>query len=127
MKSYTDLAQSKILAEILPIESADMFYFRQIDIDFDDFPPNVDSICPIPLIKNGKEDFNNDIPCWSLAALISILGSEANDVRIGGFVGYWWCQPLFSDSAKYIKNTGGNELVDVCCKIIFKLKEENLI
>lgn len=33
MKAYTDIEQSKKLAEILPIESADMYYFRQIDND----------------------------------------------------------------------------------------------
>lgn len=30
MKSCTDIPQSKKLAEILPIESADMFYWRGV-------------------------------------------------------------------------------------------------
>ena len=48
MKSYTDLNQSKKLAEILPIESADM--------------------C-----------FNDNEPCWSLAALLDILPETIED------------------------------------------------
>lgn len=71
IKSYTSLEQSKKLAEILPLESADMYYFRQIDNDY--FPPDVESIYPIPLFKDGKENFNYDIRCQSLAALINIL------------------------------------------------------
>ncbi len=39
MKAFTDVEQSKKLAEILPIESADMY-------------------------------FNDNEPCWSLAALL---------------------------------------------------------
>ena len=58
MKSYTDLKQSKKLAEILPLESADMFY-RDNGIDvklmWEHNAPKVES------------------PCWSLAALLEIL------------------------------------------------------
>ena len=71
IRAYTTIEQSRKLAEILPLESADMYYFRQIDNDY--FPPNVESICPIPLFKDGKEDFNYDIRCWSLAALLGVL------------------------------------------------------
>ena len=46
MKSYTDLEQSKKLAEILPIESAVMPYYYDKDNDV-------------------------EIPCWSLAALLN--------------------------------------------------------
>lgn len=71
IKSYTDIEQSRKLAEILPLESADMYYFHQIDNAY--FPPDVESIYPIPLFKDGKEDFNYDIPCWSLASLLGII------------------------------------------------------
>lgn len=71
MKSYTDIKQSYKLAKILPLESADMYYFRQFDDDY--FPPDVESIYLIPLYKDSKEDFNYDIPCWSLAALLKLI------------------------------------------------------
>ena len=47
MKSYTDIEQSNILAEILPIESADKKY--------------------------------NQLPCWSLTALLNVLPSATLD------------------------------------------------
>lgn len=121
IKSYTDLEQSKKLAEILPLKSADMYYYTI---------NGYSEWYKIPNVLESIDDLDmdgNSIPCWSLAALLNVLCSNANDVRLGGTAWYWWCQPLFSNPGKYIENTGGNELVDVCCKIIFKLKEENLI
>ena len=58
MKSYTDLEQSKKLAEILPIESADMFW------------PNAP--ITVPCIKDGNP-MGVNIPCWSLAALLELM------------------------------------------------------
>lgn len=65
-KSYTSIEQSKTLAEILPIESADMIY--PSDFDF-----------PFVWIEKPKKD-KNATPCWSLAALFSILAEQ--DFRI---------------------------------------------
>lgn len=58
MKSYTDLQQSKKLAEILPLKSADMYYW-----------------CGEDLRVGGYKaiDIDYDIPCWSLAALLNVL------------------------------------------------------
>ena len=62
MKAYTDIEQSKVLAEFLPLESADMglYYSRN---------PNA--------ARNqmwvGTKTENADIPCWSLAALLNVL------------------------------------------------------
>lgn len=60
MKAYTDLEQSKKLAEILPVESADLYYWCDIDLRF-----------------GGCKamDLEFDTPCWSLAALIGVLPS----------------------------------------------------
>ena len=118
MKAYTDINQSKKLAEILPIESADMthrWFGKALNVDCYEVSYGRDTI-------NGK-----DIPCWSLAALINILGSKTDHVRIGGSVGYWWCKPSFSDIAKYTGFADGDELVDVCVNMIIKLKEMNLL
>ena len=70
MKSYTDLKQSKKLAEILPIESADMHYATWTILDGDFIvSPNQGST-----IKSLQEDYGNQIiPCWSLAALQDII------------------------------------------------------
>ena len=64
IKSYTDLEQSKKLAEILPIESADMFY-RDNGID----------------VKLMWEHIAQKVtnPCWSLTALLNVLPSATLD------------------------------------------------
>ena len=80
MKSYTDIEQSKKLAEILPIESADAHYVRKIT----DFMGNsVDGKWSYPKYGNPKsnhasyivQNFSSYevIPCWSLAALLGVL------------------------------------------------------
>ena len=88
MKSHTDLEQSKKLAEILPIESADMYYEYVL--------PRSNKLKHIPSIGNpvdalewynsnkgythfGKEPLSLKeycIPCWSLAVLLGVLPSD---------------------------------------------------
>lgn len=72
MKSYTDLEQSKKLAEILPIESADIYYF------LDPTPAGNIYYIVTPQIdfgvKTKEPEYNKgDIPAWSLAALLQVL------------------------------------------------------
>ena len=70
IKSYTDIEQSKILAEILPIKSADMCYvidYAESNIyGTDHFKLEVDTYG----LEAQKRD---NIPCWSLAALLDVL------------------------------------------------------
>ena len=65
IKSYTDLQQSKKLAEILPIETADMRYKEYTSsLDYSSKHCDVPSIgCP----------HSKDVPCWSLAALLGVM------------------------------------------------------
>lgn len=121
-KSYTDIEQSRKLAEILPLESADMYYFRQIDNDY--FPPNVESICPIPLYRDGKEDFNYDIRCWSLAALLGVLPliDFTRPILIGTPKTLYKC--MYNDD---LKSHAYDNPVDACVAMIEKLHELNLL
>lgn len=72
-KAFTSLEQSRKLAEILPHESADMCYV----IDYaesnkygtDHFNLEVDTY-------GLKVRTRDNIPCWSLAALMNLLPSE---------------------------------------------------
>lgn len=64
MKSFTDIPQSKKLAEILPIKSADMCY-RIVA-----YNPN-DAHVYQPYCFVGT--LESDIPAWSLAALLQVL------------------------------------------------------
>ena len=73
MKSYTDIEQSRKLAEILPIESADMHF--HYDYDFDE----LESIPTITEEDNHFVLFPQDVECWSLAALLQLLPLEIPD------------------------------------------------
>lgn len=65
IKSYTDINQSRKLAEILPLESADMWY-QYIG------GSGLDNILYIPVyVRDDPSEI--DIPCWSLAALLDVL------------------------------------------------------
>ena len=80
MRSYTDLEQSKKLAEFLPIESADMWYGYIAPYDYSDrmFDGGYDEV-PYPkdfLKKNpdfSENEYDGEFPCWSLAALLQVL------------------------------------------------------
>ena len=76
MKAYTDLKQSKKLAEFLPLESADMHYATWTILDNEFIvSPNQGST-----IESLQEDYGNQIiPCWSLVALLDILPSSTLD------------------------------------------------
>jgi len=67
MKSYTDLEQSKKLAEILPLESADMYYYTVNGNSEWYKTPNV-----LESIDDLDMD-GNSIPAWSLAALLELM------------------------------------------------------
>ena len=64
-KAFTSLEQSKVLAKILPLESADMYWFRDNTESPKVYPKDMmkDSVCVTS-------------PCWSLAALISVLPNK---------------------------------------------------
>ena len=67
MKSYTDLEQSKKLAEFLPLESADYHYIAQGEKSYH---------YSYSLSNDAIEQYNGDIkyiPCWSLSALLSVI------------------------------------------------------
>ena len=64
-KAYTSIEQSMKLSEILPIESADMYYYTTNG-----------EMYRIPNVIENEDDLlvdENSIPCWSLAALLGVL------------------------------------------------------
>jgi len=127
IRAYTTIEQSSKLAEILQIESADMYYFRQIDSDY--FPPDVESICPIPLFKDGKEDFNYDIPCWSLAALLGVLPilNDRSPVLSKTFDRKYRVVYHSTAYEMAIITSDYNNPVDACVAMIERLHEQKLL
>lgn len=122
MKSYTDLSQSKKLAEILPLESADMEYILEQWIDekthrhkegYYEIPVvKVDDDCPLQPIT---------LPCWSLAALLSVLPKSLIYTPNQALDGYC-CKNIMHDLETY-----GDNPVDACVKMIIKLHEQKLL
>ena len=124
MKSYTDIEQSKKLAEILPFESADMNYF------------NWDNTTDKPFVSDVHENLVDYTPCWSLAALYSILPNnkkETTTLSRGGwkiepveYLDNWWCEYEDENHTKDFTVSADNP-VDACYEMILKLHELNLL
>lgn len=124
MKSYTDLEQSKKLAEILPLESADMFLALNGHI------PVMSKYIDDGLVTAD----NTAIPCWSLAALLSVLPKE---IEIDGQhyapclfpVKNKWLLKLWYNSNYTITSPisiFADNPVDACVEMILKLHKINL-
>ena len=125
MKGYTDIEQSKKLAEILPKESADMHYVRK-RYDFMGNP--VDGEWSHPKYGNPNSKHANyivqnfesyeRIPCWSLAALLSIY-----PMVVGRDMDMYCCW----QNSKNLYSRHYDNPVDACYEMILKLKEKNLL
>ena len=115
MKSYTDLEQSKKLAEILPLESADTIW----DLTNPDLP----TIRAIPYEDSDYSNkYLNIIPCWSLAALLGVVPEE---VSLNSFKDGNW-NAMVQQNGKMIYGDTDNP-VDACVAMIEKLHELNLL
>lgn len=129
IKAYTDLSQSKKLAEILPIETADMYYDR------DGLPSLIDKYVTHESIKNDK--YHHLIPCWSLAAMLEQLSYEVCDddgnslyLQINKEEDLY--QLMYGDTDPYasfesIETDRYEHFVDACVAMIEKLNELNLL
>lgn len=93
LKSYTDFEQSKKLAEILPIESTD----------------------------GALTENYHCVPCWSLAALLSVLPANKLEKQ---FDGKWWFS-VYLPSGQHKSHKHDNP-IDACYEIIVRLNELKL-
>jgi len=111
VKSFTDILQSRKLAEFLPLESADMWY--------------EDNGLLIPRLGHmPKERTITEVPCWSLASLLSVL--PMIDFTTPQLVGtpktLYRC--MYNDN---LKSPACDNAVDACYEIIVYLHEQNLL
>lgn len=128
MKSYTNLEQSKKLLEILPLESADMFWYKDAVTKKD--KPFVMNYSEVP--KNKSMYYT---PCWSLAALLDAIPQEIFDgeyiINITeGWENSWvltYDHHENSNHSLYGLSPDANNLVDACVEMIFKLHERGLL
>lgn len=128
MKAYTDLEQSKKLAEILSLESADMKILPFTQREYRIVPINDIAVC-------GRED---EIPAWSLTALISILPfhlvvdnkryafSMIKGLDKNGET-YAIKYVIFNTTFYFHLTDFYNNPVDACYEMILKLHELNLL
>jgi len=131
IKSYTDLEQSRKLAEFLPLESADMCWYLATKGN------------PKAMFNEGYNGYGDfELPCWSLAALLNVMpqidewiipyGHKYDRLfRFEPKICKMWEHSIMPS----YKVTYGNELftdiydnpVDACVEMILKLKEKNLL
>ena len=109
IRSFTSLEQSRKLAEILPIESADMSWVSNgLGKPFARTIP----------IKGDPEELCG---CWSLSALLSVLPDYTLQDNPDGTVF------VVSEKKKPIMSDDYDNPVDACVAMIEKLHELNLL
>lgn len=113
MKAFTSIEQSKKLAEILPLESADMCW-TPFDEKWDAYlgAPNPDAI-------------KKEIPCWSLSALLDNIPQVKLDSIEQYDKKHWRCCAYFASD--WHNSDWCDNPVDACYELILKLNELNLL
>jgi hypothetical protein len=141
MKAYTNISQSKKLAEILPLESADMAWcnnsIRGVNYT-DEYSANLYSVKEMQECfdetLNGWDKYWKLIPCWSLAALLNYLceidffpSIETDEYGVTMNVCYYdeedgkLLHPVHDITAKE------DNFVDACYEMVIKLNEQKLL
>lgn len=109
-KIATDLNQSKLLAKILPIESADMCYYPHYPIS------------QVPKVLEYKLK-DNDIPAWSLSALLALIPRYTLKIS-----NTYKEQRVFVICDEHMIISGSyDEPIDACIDMIQKLHERKLL
>lgn len=140
MKIATDLEQSKKLAEILSLESADMCWCNNSikGINYTDkFSVNLYTVKEMKDVfdtaLNGWDKYWKLIPCWSLAALLEQIPSDLGSATLT-------IEKDDSEPLKYglnyhdrwgreddIQTKYYDDLVDACYEMILKLNEQKIL
>ena len=121
MKSYTTVEQSKKLAKILPLESADAFYVTAKE------PVEIFPIFGFITYEHLKEQTTHKraIPCWSLAALLSVLPRIDIEKEMWSDDTYDYRVKAYIDDG-YIGDYFDNP-VDACYDMIITLNKDKLL
>ena len=116
MKAFTDINQSRKLAGILPLESADMWW-REVSYGFYHIEAE---------IPNGWYDVPpKGIPCWSLATLLGqmICPKLENYVQNS-----WDLEAAMDDTLqRWLSVQDCPTAVDACYEMIIKMHEQKLL
>lgn len=112
IKSFTSIEESKILTDILPLESADYYYPNRLDLEYQGVLP-IEYKYGNPLLSHAA---------WSLAALLEVI-NEPELIR--NSEGKWLIKVWYHG---YPYSKGGyDNPVDACVGMIEKLHKLNLL
>lgn len=121
MKSYTDIEQSKKLAEILSIDSADMCYALPYEEG------------DKPLLEQGGF---GSTPCWSLDALLNYLREidsfpeiDADEFAVTMKISYFYHDVEDEYRLEHMDsiNVKAETFIDACVEMILKLNEQKTL
>lgn len=126
IKAYTDLEQSKELAKILSLESADMHYWHKGQIL---------GVGHSKELQKGFESKRIDyIPCWSLAALSEFILPYIADNDGNNYKFYLskdgldrWIAYYKSDNVSIHICEESDNMIDVILEMVCWLKNEEYI
>lgn len=125
IKSYTTVEQSRELAEILPLESADVVWVYSAFED--DYFPHFLGFRKI--VVGGK-----DIKAWSLAALLNYLREidffpeiEADEHGVTMSINYYDEEEARLLAPVHNIKVKAESFIDVCVAMIEKLHEQNIL
>lgn len=130
IKACTDIPQSKILADILPLDTADMkWYFWKEEIDAPKCPTFGYSKDAAEFYKSTEAVY---LPCWSLSALLSLIpkhikGHNVLRVDIDENTFALWYDEIGLGVNTKLPNITNESAVDACVNMIEKLHEQNLL
>ena len=114
IRAYTTIEQSRKLAKILPLESADMYYreWKRMTKDI-----------RIAHVGSAGE---KDLPCWSLSSLLGVLDHPqlSKDKLGSGKEG--WMVSVYPNDCRYDSCWHDNP-VDACYEMIIKLNELKML
>ena len=140
IKAFTDLAQSRNLAEILPLESADMHYnnasIRGLDYADEHRAELMDyNTAMKALSKYTINPLFEVIPCWSLTALLGAIAVYGIiDIRFlqstydnkGNHLTNVWCL-TFEDIGTVTLDLYADNPIDACYEMIIQLNELKML
>ena len=129
IKNFTDIDQSKKLAEILPLESADMYYS---DVPVREWIDKTDTskgthvvfkseIFAIENLRN-HEVGEGDICAWSLTALFKLLPKSARLEKGNATELYRVTLPVELETSDWYIDP-----INACYEMILKLHELNML
>lgn len=123
MKGCTDIEQSKALAEFLPLESADMYWWSTSSRYYIE-----------PMYIGDFYEEKGHIRAWSLAALFNYLREidffpdiEADEHRVTMNLNYYYEEEATPLAPIHNIRIEAESFIDACYEMIIKLKENNLI